>query len=321
MHHSPTPDPNAWRRNQQPSPNPHPHPYTRGPHRRRKIWLLSLFAVLATVLGFAGIGAIAESGQPKDAEPDPAVAGQAREDPVEEDPRPEDSGTETASPDGSPSEAATSTDEPPSAARLTVARIVDGDTIEVHGNGGILPKGAAVPVRLLEVDTPEVGTCYGDEATSHTSDLLPLGSNVRVERDKDLKDRYGRYLLYVWNDQGEFVNESLVSSGYAKAALYPPNDKYWPTISQAGDDAEQTGAGLWNACGETPRSTETPEPTDTPEPADTPEPGPSDEPSSPGLPAGDGDLDCSDLDGPTPVGPDDPHRLDRDGDGIGCNSN
>lgn len=38
----------------------------------------------------------------------------------------------------------------------------------------------------------------------------------------------------------------------------------------------------------------------------------------PGPPAGVPDVDCSDLDGPVAVGTDDPHRLDRDGDGIGC---
>ncbi|MEU2789537.1 excalibur calcium-binding domain-containing protein [Streptomyces sp. NPDC007100] len=38
----------------------------------------------------------------------------------------------------------------------------------------------------------------------------------------------------------------------------------------------------------------------------------------PGPPAGIPDVDCSDLPGPVYVGPSDPHRLDRDGDGIGC---
>ncbi|WP_050502495.1 hypothetical protein [Streptomyces monomycini] len=38
----------------------------------------------------------------------------------------------------------------------------------------------------------------------------------------------------------------------------------------------------------------------------------------PGPSAGGPDVDCSDLDGPTVVGTDDPNHLDRDGDGIGC---
>ncbi|MGW0737048.1 excalibur calcium-binding domain-containing protein [Streptomyces sp. NPDC002851] len=41
----------------------------------------------------------------------------------------------------------------------------------------------------------------------------------------------------------------------------------------------------------------------------------------PGPPAGVPDVDCSDLSGPVWVGPSDPHRLDDDGDGIGCDLN
>ncbi|MFD7666899.1 hypothetical protein [Streptomyces sp. NPDC059788] len=40
----------------------------------------------------------------------------------------------------------------------------------------------------------------------------------------------------------------------------------------------------------------------------------------PGPSTGGPDFDCSDLHGPTKVGPDDPHHLDRDGDGTGCES-
>ncbi|WP_251062751.1 MULTISPECIES: thermonuclease family protein [unclassified Streptomyces] len=197
----------------------------------------------------------------------------------------------------------------PTVSGNVVDRIIDGDTIEVRGDGGILPKGQTSTVRLLEIDAPEVGTCYSDEATARIAELLPVGSSVRIERDKDLKDPYDRYLLYVWNDQEEFVNHSLVSTGHAEAVLYQPNDKYWPSISQAGNDAQDIGAGLWTACAEE---------TQAPAPPAIPEPTP---PQDSYLPPPPPDLDCSDLDGPVPVGPDDPHRLDRDGDGIGCESN
>ncbi|WP_033328502.1 thermonuclease family protein [Streptomyces yerevanensis] len=205
-----------------------------------------------------------------------------------------------------------------------VERIIDGDTIEVRGGSGILPQNQTTKVRLLEIDAPEVGTCYSSEATTRTAELLPVGSTVRIERDVELKDPYDRYLLYVWNDQDEFVNQSLVRTGHAKAVLYPPNDKYWPQISQAGDAAEQDLSGLWLACDTTAT---TPEEPDTPLPPDTDAPGaplpPDTDPGSslpPGPPSGP-DVDCSDLAGPVWVGDSDPHRLDRDGDGIGCDTN
>ncbi|MET9516537.1 thermonuclease family protein [Streptomyces sp. NPDC002994] len=201
-----------------------------------------------------------------------------------------------------------------------VERIVDGDTIEVSGDGQILPRDSSLRVRLLAIDAPEEGTCYSDEATARLEQLLPVGSTVRIERDKDLKDRYDRYLLYVWNEQGEFVNESLARTGHAEAVLFEPNDKHWPTISQAGDAAELNDSGLWSTCApetDTPTPPDTPPPADTPPPTDIPEPAAPEGAYPPGPPPGP-DLDCSDIQGPVMVGSDDPHRLDRDGDGIGC---
>ncbi|MET9436506.1 thermonuclease family protein [Streptomyces sp. NPDC006551] len=129
-----------------------------------------------------------------------------------------------------------------------VIRVIDGDTIEVRGTGRVVPDGTVAHVRLLEVDTPERGACYSRQATARTTELLPPGSTLRTESDVELKDRYDRHLLYVWNESGVFVNESLVRSGHAKAVLFEPNDKHWKTMSEAQTAARQAGAGLWSAC-------------------------------------------------------------------------
>ncbi len=42
--------------------------------------------------------------------------------------------------------------------------------------------------------------------------------------------------------------------------------------------------------------------------------------NSSGIPAPPPDLDCDDVSGPVAVGPSDPHGLDGDGDGVGCES-
>ncbi|MEU1279144.1 thermonuclease family protein [Streptomyces sp. NPDC005805] len=225
----------------------------------------------------------------------------------------------TPTPTGKPSspDRATPTREPdPEAAPRTVVitHVIDGDTVEVRGDGTIIPAGTTAKVRLLAIDSPEKGACFSRDATARLRSLLPPGSTARVERDDELKDRYRRYLLYMWNEDGVFVNESLVRGGHAKSVLYPPNDKYWPRISRAQADARQEDAGLWSACDPTPTTKETPEET-TP---DTSEPNRRPPGLPPGPPAGVPDLDCSDLSGPVWVGEDDPHRLDSNGDGIGC---
>ena len=79
-----------------------------------------------------------------------------------------------------------------------VARVIDGDTIELVGGQR---------VRLVQIDTPEKRVeCYGDAASALTRRLLPAGTHVRVEQDPKLDqvDRYNRELAYVWKG-GEYV--------------------------------------------------------------------------------------------------------------------
>ena len=54
----------------------------------------------------------------------------------------------------------------------TSARVVDGDTI-VAAVGATEER-----VRFLNVDTPEVGTCLADKATSFTTRALPAGQSI-----------------------------------------------------------------------------------------------------------------------------------------------
>ncbi len=110
----------------------------------------------------------------------------------------------------------------PGSARVT--RVIDGDTIEVKLGGG------TEQVRLLAIDTPETHhptkpvQCYGKEASAHTTELLPAGTDVRLERDEEERDDYGRLLAYVYrSSDGLFVNLDLVQQGYASLLTIRPN--------------------------------------------------------------------------------------------------
>ncbi len=131
-----------------------------------------------------------------------------------------------------------------------VERVVDGDTV-------VLDLGASEETaRLIGVDTPEtnhptVGAeCYGREASAHLERLLPGGTRVRVERDVEARDRYGRLLVYVHRaDDGLFVNEAMVAEGFAAALTVPPNVAYADRFAALAADARRAGVGLWSACG------------------------------------------------------------------------
>lgn len=129
---------------------------------------------------------------------------------------------------------------PKGAVAVKVVKIVDGDTVDV------VRKGKRMRVRLLEVDTPERGQCWFQAATDRTAALLPLGKTAYLVRDKDPKDRYGRWLYYVWNAKGVHVNRNLVRYGYGKAVLYKPNDRYIKIMRAEERKAKKQRLRIWS---------------------------------------------------------------------------
>jgi endonuclease YncB( thermonuclease family) len=134
-------------------------------------------------------------------------------------------------------------DVPPEAREARVVRYVDGDSLWLQG--GTLPPTAVSEVRLLEIDAPEAGTAYSADASSFVRQELPLGSTVYLLADVEDKDRFGRYLRYLWKPNGEFFNEKLVRHGWARAILIPPNDRFIDVIRRAEAEAKAAGRGIW----------------------------------------------------------------------------
>lgn len=125
----------------------------------------------------------------------------------------------------------------------TVTRVVDGDTIEVN-IGGCVETVRYIGINTPEIDHPTRGKePYGAEAARANSALV-AGQPVRIMLDVQPRDRYSRLLGYVWVN-GQFVNAELVRRGYAEAATYPPNVKYYGTFIELQRQARIGQAGLW----------------------------------------------------------------------------
>ena len=158
------------------------------------------------------------------------------------------------------------TDEP--AARrepgsASVISVTDGDTIRVD------LQGTSTPVRLIGIDTPEthgqggLRECFGAEATKRTHALLPAGTEVRLVRDVEARDRYGRLLAYVYRaHDGLFVNLRLAEEGFAAPLSIPPNVAHRDEFVAAAAEARDENRGLWGMCGgpDTPVNRITPVP-------------------------------------------------------------
>jgi len=135
-------------------------------------------------------------------------------------------------------------------ANAVVVRNVDGDTIRAKVGG------REERVRFIGIDTPETHDprkpvqCFGREAADRTAHLLPPGTPLRLVRDVEERDRYGRLLAYVYRARDDlFVNLVLARDGYAVALTYPPNVAHTAELVAAVAEARAEDRGLWAACG------------------------------------------------------------------------
>jgi endonuclease YncB( thermonuclease family) len=132
--------------------------------------------------------------------------------------------------------------------RFTVVKVVDGDTL--HLDAADLG-GESTKVRLLGIDAPEMGTnrsarMYYAEETTTFARRLALGKEMRVYLDERAgsRDRYQRLLAYIELPDGKFLNEELLSEGYAYADRRFKHS-YYQKYLQLEAGAHSLGKGLW----------------------------------------------------------------------------
>jgi endonuclease YncB( thermonuclease family) len=185
--------------------------------------------------------------------------------------------------------------------RGTVVNVVDGDTLDVRMRSGERER-----IRLVGIDTPEVGDCYADRATRRARALAARKQVVlQGDRTQSIRDRYGRLLAYVDLPGAVDLGRRLVLGGFAKVYVYDRPFRRLAGYRRAESAAKRLRRGLWAGCA-------------SPAPASG---GRGCHTSySPCLPVV-ADLDCgeiSDSKKPIRVLGSDPYRLDADDDGWGC---
>jgi endonuclease YncB( thermonuclease family) len=201
-----------------------------------------------------------------------------------------------------------------------VASVYDGDTLSLRDGGR---------VRLLQIDTPELGSgeCYSRAARTALLRLAPIGKPVVLEIDPtlDRTDRYGRILRYIKRN-GVNVNLELVRRGAAAPYFYRGDrGRHSAALMRAAQGAKASKLGLWKACPTTVLRPDWAITTGRSGPATriAPPTGKCDPNYAGGcVPPYPPDLDCADIRAlgiaPVRVVGSDLHRLDGDGDGLGC---
>ncbi|WP_036310538.1 thermonuclease family protein [Microbacterium oleivorans] len=136
-------------------------------------------------------------------------------------------------------------DIPTGAVAYTVERVVDGDTLIARDGGDRLR------IRLIGIDTPELRPspeCGADAAKDRLRNLAPEGDRIWATADREPTDRYDRALRYLWTDDGDFINESLVAEGHAETLRIPPNIRYAEQFAGVEAAARAAHAGRWGTC-------------------------------------------------------------------------
>lgn len=236
-----------------------------------------------------------------------------------------------------------------------VTEVIDGDTIKVKA-GKNTETVRFLLIDTPETKHPEKPVHpFGPEAYAFTRKLLE-GKTVQLELDVSHRDKYGRLLAYVYVD-GQSVQEALLEQGLARVAyVFVPNIRYVDRYRTIQDEARKKGIGIWSledyaredgfhpeqvsthTAGSKPPGLSSQKSSSGGTTAKTPSTQASSPPgqssrvpsvSGPDLkfdPAGP-DRDCSDFASQEAAqaffeaagGPQrDPHRLDRDRDGIAC---
>lgn len=214
-------------------------------------------------------------------------------------------------------------------ARVTITRVVDGDTMEVR-----FADGSTDTIRLLGVDTPEVygandpaefegvpntqaGEDWlrerGEQASAYAERDLE-GREVFIATDKraDRRGSYGRLLVYVFDGiNAPSYNQAIIHLGLAR--VYDSEFSQRETFYEEEEYAQSRRLGVWGY-DESRASSAT----------STTASVSSVEGFSPRDHDNDGDHDCQDFDTHPQaqeelgLGGSDPHRLDSDGDGVAC---
>jgi micrococcal nuclease len=142
--------------------------------------------------------------------------------------------------------------------QFSVAKVVDGDTIDINIPDANLSAEALAKadyshtrIRLWGVDTPETkdprrGVMYFGPEASEFATKLALGkqATIYLEKDRNTRDKYHRLLAYVQLPDKTFLNETLLSEGYAYADLRFKHGLY-NKYKQLESVARRQKKGLW----------------------------------------------------------------------------
>lgn len=128
--------------------------------------------------------------------------------------------------------------------KVKLDKCIDGDT------ASFIYKKEVSKFRLLSINTPESTNRiedYGPEASKFTCNELQNASKIEIEFEdnSEKKDKYDRYLVYVFVD-GELLQEKILKNGLADLKYNKNNYKYTDRLEEANKYAKDNFLGIYS---------------------------------------------------------------------------
>lgn len=127
--------------------------------------------------------------------------------------------------------------------RATVARVFDGDTVQLAGGER---------VRLIGINAPEAARekrpaqPLADEATRALETLAGPGGAVWLVPDAEREDKYGRVLAHLFDAKGRNIQREMLARGLAAQIVVPPNERFLDCYRAAERSARDRALGVWS---------------------------------------------------------------------------
>lgn len=114
--------------------------------------------------------------------------------------------------------------------------VIDGDTFETS-NGRV--------VRVLNINTPELGTEAGKRAYYYARKLLNKKKITLVGEGKE-RGKYGRYLYHVILPDGSLFAQRMIRRGHSRYYIkYGKSKLFGEIFEEAEKEAKKKRLGMW----------------------------------------------------------------------------
>lgn len=140
---------------------------------------------------------------------------------------------------------------PQAAAPCAADRIDSWVEVRSHHDGDTLRLADGRKLRLIGLDTPELGRegkpdqPLAQQAKQALGELLAGSRRIGLRYDRERHDRYGRTLAHLYLEDGRSIAATLLEQGLATLLIVPPNTWNAPCLARRQGEAQTTGRGLW----------------------------------------------------------------------------